>query len=103
MEKEIFIFLKEDFKMEENNIYEIEELENNVEEYEESGNGGLGILIGTGIGVVGTLLVQKGIDKFKAWRKRKKEEPEVVDASEADDAVEVESKVVNDKDDESEE
>ena len=90
--------------MEENNFYEIEELENNVEEYEESGgNCGLGILIGTGIGIASTLLVQKGIGKFKAWRKRKKEEPEVVDASEDDDAVEVESKVVNDKDDESEE
>ena len=86
--------------MEENNIYEIEELENNVEEYEESGNCGIGILIGAGIGIASTLLVQKGIGKFKAWRKRKKEEPEVVDASEAEDAVEVESKVVDDKDDE---
>ena len=86
--------------MEENNIYEIEELDNNVEECEESNNCGIGILIGAGIGIASTLLVQKGIGKFKAWRKRKKEEPEVVDASEAGDAVEVESRVVDDKDDE---
>lgn len=89
--------------MEENN-YEVEVMDNNeVEEYEETGNGILNLAIGAGLGVAGTLLVKKGISKFKEWRKRKKEEVEVVDGSEAEGAVHVDCKVVDEPDDENEE
>ena len=90
--------------MEENNIYELETVDNNeVEECEETGNGILNLVIGAGLGVAGTLLAKKGISKFKEWRKHKKEEVEVVDGSEAEGAVHVESKVVESDDNDNEE
>lgn len=60
--------------MNENENYELavqkDVIEDN-ESYEGDGNNALAGVIGLGVGIVGTLLVGKGVAKFKAWRARK--------------------------------
>ena len=88
----------------ENENYELEALNTDVDldeiTSESSDNSLLVGGIGLALGIAGTLFVEKGFKKFKAWRSKKKtEETDVIDADDVDEenTIDVESEDVDEE------